>query len=72
MSFLTIFTQEKGGRFSVLVPALRGCFSEGDTLEDAKKNIQEAIELYLEEEEESVPTNNQMVVAIDLPEKNYA
>ena len=38
---------EEGG-FTVLVPALPGCISEGDTREEALKNIREAIELYLE------------------------
>jgi len=30
------------------VPSLPGCISEGETKEKALKNIQEAIELYLE------------------------
>jgi len=38
---------EEGG-YTVFVPSLPGCISEGDTVEDALKNIQEAIELYLE------------------------
>ena len=29
-------------------PELKGCQSQGDTLEEAMRNIQEAIELYLE------------------------
>lgn len=32
----------------MLEPALPGCISEGDTREEALKNIREAIELYLE------------------------
>jgi predicted RNase H-like HicB family nuclease len=32
-----------------MVPSLPGCISEGDTKEEALKNIREAIELYLEE-----------------------
>lgn len=36
------------GGYTVIVPALPGCISEGDTREDALKNIQEAITLYLE------------------------
>ena len=36
------------GGYTVIVPALQGCISEGDTREDALKNIQEAITLYLE------------------------
>ncbi|MBN1395643.1 MAG: type II toxin-antitoxin system HicB family antitoxin [Pirellulales bacterium] len=36
------------GGYTVTVPALPGCISEGDTKEDALRNIREAIELYLE------------------------
>ncbi len=39
--------QEAGG-FTVTIPALPGCISEGDTFEKALKNIQEAADLYLE------------------------
>jgi len=42
---------EEGG-FTVFVPALPGCISEGDTEEAALANIREAIELYLEETED--------------------
>ena len=41
--------QEEGG-YTVLVPALPGCISQVDTLEEAIKNIKEAIELYLDVE----------------------
>jgi predicted RNase H-like HicB family nuclease len=36
------------GGYTVYVPSLPGCISEGDTLEEALANIQEAVELYLE------------------------
>ena len=36
------------GGYSVFVPTLPGCISEGDTREEALGNIREAIELYLE------------------------
>jgi len=36
------------GGYTIYVPSLPGCVSEGDTREEALKNIQEAIELYLE------------------------
>ena len=39
--------QEEGG-FTAYVLSLPGCISEGDTKEDAIKNIKEAVELYLE------------------------
>ena len=39
--------QEEGG-FTAYVPSLPGCVSQGETKEEAIKNIKEAIELYLE------------------------
>jgi len=44
---------EEGG-YTVVVPTLPGCISEGDTKEEAIKNIKEAIELYLEPVEDDV------------------
>lgn len=46
--FEAIFTPQEEGGFTVEVPDLPGCISEGDTLEEAESNIQEAIGLYLE------------------------
>jgi len=46
---------EEGG-YTVIVPALPGCISEGNTKEDAIENIKEAIELYLEPVEDDVST----------------
>lgn len=48
LEYNAIFTPEEEGGFSVYVPELRGCISQGDTFEEAQKNIKEAIELYLE------------------------
>ncbi len=43
---------EKGedNYFVASVPALKGCWSQGKTREEALKNIREAIDLYLETE----------------------
>ena len=38
--------------YSAVVPALPGCISEGDTREEALRNIEEAIRLYLESVED--------------------
>ncbi len=43
-----ILEKEEEDRYSVHCPALKGCHSQGMTQEEALKNIQEAIELYLE------------------------
>jgi len=49
LEYTAIFQEEKEGGFSVWVPDLPGCASQGETLEEAIRNIKEAIELYLEE-----------------------
>jgi len=36
------------GGYTVHVPSLPGCISEGETVDEAMKNVREAIELYLE------------------------
>jgi len=38
--------QEQEGGYTVIVPSLPGCISEGDTREEALLNIKEAIKLY--------------------------
>jgi predicted RNase H-like HicB family nuclease len=42
------------GGFTVYVPSLPGCISEGETREEALENIREAIELYLEPVEDDM------------------
>ena len=48
MHIRVILEPSDEGGFTVHVPALPGCVSEGETVEDALANIREAIELYLE------------------------
>jgi predicted RNase H-like HicB family nuclease len=48
MSFKVVLEPSQEGGYTVYVPSLPGCISEGDTVEQALKNIQEAIELYPE------------------------
>ena len=47
---------EEGG-YTVIVPSLPGCISEGDTKEEAVANIKEAILLYLEPVEDDQTFN---------------
>lgn len=54
LNFNAVFIEENDGGYSVSVPSLPGCFSQGENFEDAIKNIKEAISLYLEEEPESL------------------
>lgn len=49
-NFFIMLEEEKGGGYSTSVPALPGCFSQGDTFDEAVRNTKEAISLYLEGE----------------------
>lgn len=40
------------GGYTVVVPALPGCISEGDTINEALENIREATKLYLEPDDD--------------------
>jgi predicted RNase H-like HicB family nuclease len=44
----TVIIENAGNNYSAYVPDLPGCISIGKTIEETKKNIQEAIELHLE------------------------
>ena len=48
MTYTVVFTREKDGRYSVSVPALEGCFTEGDSFPDAVLMAEEVIALFLE------------------------
>lgn len=48
MKLKIVFEISTEGGYTVYIPSLPGCISEGDTKEEALFNIKEAIELYLE------------------------
>ena len=48
MRFPVVLHTDDGVRFGVTVPDLPGCFSAGDTFDEALDSVQEAIDLHLE------------------------
>lgn len=48
MKLKVLVKPEAVGGYSVSVPALPGCYSEGETLDEAMSNIREAAELWIE------------------------
>jgi len=48
-TFPVIMQEDETGGYVVTNPAIDGCYSQGETIEDALKNIKEATELCLEE-----------------------
>jgi len=52
MKVKVVLEPSEDGGFTAHVPSLPGCISEGDTVEEALANVQEAITLYLEPAED--------------------
>ena len=48
MRYPVVLHKDKSSDYGVTVPDLPGCFSAGDTMEDAIDNVVEAIECHLE------------------------
>jgi predicted RNase H-like HicB family nuclease len=49
MRYTVILQKEEDGGYVATVPILPGCVSQGDSREEALRNIEEAIEVYLED-----------------------
>lgn len=69
LEYNVIFQKEEEG-YSVWVPSLSGCTSQGETFEEALENIKEAILLYLEDtpkdKEEQIDIRNQFMVPVGI------
>jgi len=67
--FTIILEREADGGFHAYCPALRGCHSQGDSLDEAVDNIREAIEAYLESVEahgEPIPQENLFIKPLEI------
>lgn len=68
LEYNAIFQKESEGGFSVWVPAMPGCASQGETFEEAMDNIKEAIALYVEDRKEidEDNTRDQFMVPVNV------
>lgn len=60
-NYKILLNKEQEGGYMVTVPALPGCITQGDTIEEAVSMAREAIELYIEELQargEPIPDNS--------------
>jgi predicted RNase H-like HicB family nuclease len=48
MKFIVVLEPAEEGGFNVSIPALNGCFTQGESEEEALRNTKEAILCYLE------------------------
>ncbi len=48
MKYKVVLDPQEEGGYTIFVPTLPGCVSQGETAEEAMSNIREAIDVYLE------------------------
>lgn len=48
LSYSVFYEQAQEGGYAAFVPALPGCHTQGESLEETARNVKEAIALYLE------------------------
>lgn len=66
MEYTIIVHNAEEGGYWVEVPALPGCFSQGETFEETLQNIREAIDLHIEvlqEEGKEIPTDEGLIIS---------
>lgn len=47
-TFTVVFEEDEDRRIVAVCPALQGCYTEGETMEEARRNIREAIQAHIE------------------------
>jgi predicted RNase H-like HicB family nuclease len=70
MKYLITLREAEEGGYTVEVPALPGCISQGDTYEEALTNIREAIVAYLQELGDDLNPNQPVLITeveVELP-----
>jgi predicted RNase H-like HicB family nuclease len=73
MRYTAIFEAQPDGGYHVFCPALPGCHSEGDTLDQAIANIREAATVYLEsmaDHGEAFPIEDILIKPVDVATPN--
>ena len=66
MEYKVLIHKAEEGGYRAEVPALPGCFSQGETVEEALKNVREAIEAHLQalrEEGQGIPGEGEVLLA---------
>jgi len=72
LNYTVIFEQAEEGGFVVHVPALPGCHTQGETLDEAYEMVQDAILAYirtLQELKEEIPQEKEASIVARIPVK---
>ncbi|MEL6580555.1 MAG: type II toxin-antitoxin system HicB family antitoxin [Cyanobacteria bacterium J06621_12] len=62
MKLQVVLEPSDEGGYTVHIPALPSCISEGNNIDEALANIQEAVELYLEPVETDITGDQDTIV----------
>jgi predicted RNase H-like HicB family nuclease len=66
MEYTILIHKAEEGGFWAEVPALPGCFSQGETIEETIANTREAIKLHIScfrEDGEEIPADNEFIIS---------
>ena len=66
MQYTVVLHPQGEGGFWADVPALPGCYSQGETIEETIANTKEAIGLHLtcmKEDEEEIPADDEVIIS---------
>jgi len=69
LSYKVVLEPAEEGGYTVYVPSLPGCVSEGNTYQEALHNIKEAIEGWIEVSEEfddEIPSSDVIIEAVQV------
>ena len=69
MHYTVILEREDDGGYHAFVPALKGCHTQGDTLDEANEAVREAIGLHLEslkDQGEAAPTEDIIIKPVEV------
>ena len=72
--YTAVFQKEPEGGYTVIIPALKGCVTYGETIEKAQESAKEAIESYLgslAKDGESPPADVSFVSTIDISDHSH-
>lgn len=67
--YTVVLEREPDGGYHAFCPTMPGCHSEGDTLDEAVANVQEAIALYIESltaHNEPIPVEDILIKPVDV------
>lgn len=68
--YKAVLEMQDDGGFTVTVPALPGCITQGDTYDEALANVKEAIALYIESLEADglpAPEEKHFILEVEAP-----